>query len=123
VSVGIPIYRSKYRAQQRESAFLQQASREKYINARNMLEAELYSAKHLLDDAARRIALYRKQTELAQTAYNLIVQEFASGTSDLSDVIQVQRQLLDYELKMAEAVADYNTMVANIQKLMSSGEE
>ncbi|GAB6394675.1 MAG: TolC family protein [Bacteroidales bacterium] len=123
VSVGIPIYRSKYRAQQRESAFLQQASREKYIDARNMLEAELYSAKHLLDDAARRIALYRKQTELAQTAYNLIVQEFASGTSDLSDVIQVQRQLLDYELKMAEAVADYNTMVANIQKLMSSGEE
>ena len=119
VSVSIPVYRSKYRAQQRENAFLQQASREKYADTQNMLEAELYRTKHQLDNAARRIALYRKQTELAQTAFNLMVQEFASGKTGLSDVIQVQRQLLDYELKTAEAVADYNTMVANIQKLMS----
>lgn len=119
VSISIPVYRSKYRAQQRENAFLQQASREKYADTRNMLEAELYRTKHQMDNAARRIALYRKQTELAQTAFNLMIQEFASGKTGLSDVIQVQRQLLDYELKTAEAVADYNTMVANIQKLMS----
>ena len=119
VSVSIPVYRSKYRAQQRENAFLQQASREKYADTRNMLEAELYRIKRQLDDAARRIALYRKQKELAQTAFNLMIQEFASGKNDLSNVIQVQRQLLDYELKTAEAVAGYNTMVANIQKLMS----
>lgn len=120
VSISIPIYRSKYKAQQRENVFLQQASREKYINTQNMLEAEFYRIKHQLDDAGRRISLYRKQAELAQTAYNLIVQEFASGKNDLSNVIQVQRQLLDYELKTAEAVADYNIMTANIQKLISS---
>jgi outer membrane protein TolC len=120
LSVSIPIYRNKYRAQQRETAFLQQATREKYINTQNMFEAELYRIKHQLDNAARRISLYRKQTELAQAIYNLIIQEFASGKNDLSNVIQVQRQLLDYELKTAEAVADYNTMVANIQKLISN---
>ncbi|GHT60348.1 transporter [Bacteroidia bacterium] len=120
VSISIPIYRNKYKAQQRETAFLQQATREKHINTQNMLEAELYRTKHQLDDATRRISLYRKQTELAQTTYNLIIQEFASGKSDLSNVIQVQRQLLDYELKTAEAIADYNTMVANIQKLLSN---
>ncbi|MDR1609928.1 MAG: TolC family protein, partial [Candidatus Symbiothrix sp.] len=111
---------SKYKAQQRENAFLQQASREKYINTQNMLEAELYRVKHQLDDAVRRISLYRKQTELAQATCNLLIQEFASGKNDLSNVIQVQRQLLDYELKTAEAVADYNTMSANIQKLISN---
>jgi outer membrane protein TolC len=120
VSISIPIYRSKYKAQQRENVFLQQASREKYINTQNMLEAEFYRIKHQLDDAGRRISLYRKQAELAQTTYNLIVQEFASGKNDLSNVIQVQRQLLDYELKTAEAVADYNIMTANIQKLISN---
>jgi outer membrane protein TolC len=122
ISISIPVYRNKYKAQQRETAFLQQATREKYINTQNMLEAELYRTKHQLDDAVRRISLYRKQTELAQTTYNLIIQEFASGKSDLSNVIQVQRQLLDYELKTAEAIADYNTMVANIQKLISKYE-
>ncbi|MDR1601647.1 MAG: TolC family protein [Tannerella sp.] len=123
LSVSIPLYRNKYRAQQRENTFLLQASREKYRNAQNMLEAELYRAGHLLDDAARKIALYRKQTELAQTTCNLVLKEFASGRSDLSSVIQVQRQLLDYELKTSEAIADYNIMVANIRKLTSSNEE
>ncbi|KAA6308849.1 hypothetical protein EZS27_039558, partial [termite gut metagenome] len=36
-----------------------------------------------------------------------------------TNVIQVQRQLLDYQLKSAEATADYNTMVASIHKLIS----
>jgi outer membrane protein TolC len=60
---------------------------------------------------------------LAQSAYNLTVQEFVTGKGDLTNVIQVQRQLLDYNLKTAEAIAAYNTMVANIQKLISSKNE
>ncbi|KAA6333513.1 hypothetical protein EZS27_018086 [termite gut metagenome] len=119
LSVSIPIYRSKYKAQQRESSFRQQESKEKYINTLHTLEAELYKTTHLLDDASRKITLYKKQSELAQTTYNLIVQEFISGKSDLTNVIQVQRQLLDYQLKSAEATADYNTMAASIHKLIS----
>ncbi|KAA6308600.1 hypothetical protein EZS27_039766, partial [termite gut metagenome] len=42
LSVSIPIYRSKYKAQQRESSFRQQESQEKYINTLHTLEAELY---------------------------------------------------------------------------------
>ncbi|WP_303884900.1 TolC family protein [Dysgonomonas mossii] len=83
------------------------------------MESELYKTKHLLDDAARKIALYKKQEELAKTTYNLIIQEFVSGKSDLTNVIQVQRQLLDYQLKEAESIASYNTMVASIEKLIS----
>lgn len=119
VTVSIPIYRNKYKAQQRESEFLMRASKEKYTDTYNQLESELYKNKHLLDDASRKIALYKKQTELAKTTYNLVVQEFVTGKSDLTNVIQVQRQLLDYQLKASEAVADYNTMVASIQKLIS----
>lgn len=119
LSVTIPIYRSKYKAQQRESKFWWQASQEKYTNTLNTLQAELYKTKHQLDDASRKITLFKKQTNLAQTTYNLVVQEFVSGKSDLTNVIQVQRQLLDYQLKGAEAVANYNTMVASIQRLIS----
>ncbi|MDR0541679.1 MAG: TolC family protein [Dysgonamonadaceae bacterium] len=122
-SITIPIYRGKYKALQRENILLQQANKKKYINTQNLLEAELYRLKGNLDNADRKIALYRKQSELAKTTYRLIVNEFVSGKSDLSNVIQVQRQLLDYELKIAEAIADYNTMAANIQKLISSNEK
>jgi len=77
----------------------------------------LYQYKHQLDDAQRKITLYKKQTELARTTYDLITSEFTVGKSDLSAVIQVQRQLLDYQLKEAESIAAYNTVLANIQKL------
>ena len=119
VSISIPIYRSKYKAQQRESKFWRQVSEEKHANTLNELQSELYKTKHLLNDASRKIALYKKQENLAKTTYNLIVQEFVSGKSDLTNVIQVQRQLLDYQLKEAEAIANYNTMAASMQKLFS----
>jgi outer membrane protein TolC len=122
VSLSIPIYRNKYKARQRESKFLQQAAQEKYANTRNLLEAELHQLKRRMDDAAGKIRLYEKQSDLAQTTYNLAVQEFASGKGDLSSVIQIQRQLLDYRLKKAETIANYNALVANVYKLISSNE-
>ncbi|MDR0866123.1 MAG: TolC family protein [Candidatus Symbiothrix sp.] len=119
VSVSIPIFRNKYKAAQRESKLLQLSSEEKYTDTFNNLQAELYQSKHQLEDAVRKMALYKKQSALARTTYDLLVQEFASGKSALSDVIQTQRQLLDYQLKEAEATANYNTMVVSIWKLMS----
>jgi outer membrane protein TolC len=122
ISVTIPLYRNKYRAAQRESRLLRQASEEKYAGTLNALQSDVYLYKHRLDDASRRITLYRKQAALARTAYNLMVQEFASGKSELGEVIQVQRQLLDYRLKEAEAIADYNITVASLQKLIAGYE-
>lgn len=119
VSISIPIFRNKYKAQQKESEYLQQSVREKYTDTYNALEAELFQAKHQMENAERQMTLLKKQTELANTTYNLVVQEFVTGKSDLADVIQVQRQLLDYRLKQSKAVATYNTMVASAQRIIS----
>ena len=119
VSISLPIYRNKYKAEQRESRFLWQSAREKYNNTLNMLQSDLFKLKQQLDDAERKIALYKKQEQLARTTYQLVVQEFVSAKSDLTNVIQVQRQLLDYQLRTAEAIAEYNTRVASIRKLRS----
>lgn len=119
VSITIPLYRGKYKAQQRESMNRQQAAVSRFTNTYKQLEAELVRSNHYLDDADRKIRLYEEQTKLATTTYDLIVQEYASGKSDLSNVIQVQRQLLDYSLKEVESIASYNTMVVAIQKILS----
>ena len=119
LSVSIPIFRKKYDSAQKESMLLKRASEENYINTLNELEAELYLSKHRLDDALRKIELYRKQANLTGTTYELVVREFAAGKGDLDNAIQIQRQLLDYQLKEAEAVAGYNTLVASVWKLIS----
>jgi outer membrane protein TolC len=120
LSVSIPIFRGKYKAAQRETKLLRQANEEKYDDAINMLKAELYRLKHQLDEASRKISLYSRQAELTQVTYNLVLQEFVSGKSSLDNIIQIQRQLLDYRLKTAEAIAEYNTKVASIQKMIST---
>jgi outer membrane protein TolC len=120
LSVGIPIFRGKYRAARRETQLLRQANEEKYVDALNMLRADLYRYKHQLDDADRKIALLNRQEDLARSTYNLVLREFISGKSGLGDIIRIQRQLLDYRLKTAEAVVEYNTKAVSIQKMIST---
>jgi outer membrane protein TolC len=119
LSFTIPIYRNKYNAQQRENRLWQQVDEAKYTETLRTLQASLVQTLHRLDDAARLITLYHKQGELAETTYRLVLQEYVGGRNELTNVLQVQRQLLDYRLKAAEATADYNTQVAQIRKLMS----
>lgn len=119
VSISLPLSRGKYKAQQKESELAVLSTIEKYEDTRNSLEAQVYQVKYELDDAARKVELYNKQTELAQTTYKLLVQEFVSGRSDLTNLIQVHRQLIEYTFKKAEATAQYNTVVASIRSLIS----
>ena len=118
-SITLPIYRNKYRAQQRESRFMWQSAKEKYNNTLNLLQSDLFKLKQQLDNAERKITLYQKQEQLVRVTYQLVVQEFVTAKSDLTNVIQVQRQLLNYQLRKAEAIAEYNTMVVSIRKLGS----
>jgi outer membrane protein TolC len=120
LSVTVPLYRNKYKAAQKESRLLRRASEAKQADALNRLEAELHQSAYLLGEAARRIGLCRRQAALAHTAGSLATQEFISGKTDLGSVIQIQRQLLDYRLKEAEAIAAYNTAVAEIRRMISS---
>lgn len=119
VSISLPLFRGKYKAQQKESELAILSNTERFVDMLNSLEAEVYQIKHELEDAARKIDLYKKQSQLAQTTYRLLIQDFVSGKSDLTNLIQVQRQLLDYTFKEADAVAKYNTVVASIKSLIS----
>ncbi len=119
ISLSIPIYRNKYKAQQRESKLMQQAGTERYNQVFNSIKSELISINHQLDDALRTITLLEKQTELATSTHSLILREYSTGRSNLTDVIEVQRQLLDYKLRKSDAIATYNTMAASAQRLSS----
>ena len=118
--ISIPIFRKKYQAQQKESRHYRRASELKYENTLNQLQSEYQTVKQQLADASRKIALYQKQQELSLSTWQLIVREFSAGTTSLTDVIQVERQLLDYRLKKSEAIAEYNTRIAGMEKLVAT---
>lgn len=118
LSVSLPVFRKKYKAQQNQSKLWWESSNASKQEVINQLTSEFQSYLFEFENAKRTIELYQKQSELAQRTYNLIVVEFSGGKNDLTNVFQVQKQLIDYQLKLAQATVQYNKAVASIQSLM-----
>ena len=119
VSVTLPIYRKKYKAMRNEADLLSEATSQNYQGTSNSLQTEYYQALQQYHDAQRRMNLYKSQYDLASKTLDLILKGFSASTSGLTDVLRVRQQTLDYELRHIEAVADFNTAIAWLKKLMA----
>jgi outer membrane protein TolC len=119
VKVTLPIYRKKYKAMRDEAIFLKSANTQNYKAAANSLQTEYYQALQLYQDAQRRTKLYADQYQLASKSLDIMFKSFASSGSSLTDILRVRQQTLDYEYRQVEAVADYNTSVAWLKRLMA----
>lgn len=119
VTATLPIYRKKYTAMKAEADLLKSATAQNYIATANSLKTEYYQAIQLNQDAQRRIKLYADQYRLASKSLDIMFRSFASSGTDLTDILRVRQQTLDYEYKQMEAIADYNTSIAWIKRLMA----
>ena len=119
VTATLPIYRKKYKAMQAEADLMKSATAQNYSATVNAIQAEYYQAMQLYLDAQRRTKLYVEQYRLASKSLVIMFKSFASSGSDLSDILRVRQQTLDYEYKQIEAVADYNTSIAWLKRLGS----
>jgi len=119
VTVTLPIYRKKYKAMQAEAIFMKAATEQGYKATSNSLQTEYYEALQLYQDAQRRINLYENQSLLAKKSLNIMIKTFSASGSGLTDLLRICQQMLDYETKQVEAVTDYNTAIAWLERLMA----
>jgi outer membrane protein TolC len=119
VTMTLPIYRKKYRAMQTEADLLKDATAQNYIASANSLKTEYYRAIQLYKDAHRRVVLYSNQSLLADKSLDIMLRSFAASGSGLTDILRLQQQTLDYDYKQVEAVADFNTAIAWLKRLMA----
>jgi len=120
VTATLPVYRKKYRAMQVEADLLKSANMQDYRATTNGLQTEYYQAMQLYLDAQRRSKLYAGQFHLASQSLDIMLRSFAAAGSSLTDILRIRQQTLDYEYKQIEAVADYNTAIAWLQRLMAT---
>jgi outer membrane protein TolC len=116
LTVTLPIYREKYKAMQAETQFLKVASEQNYQATVNALQTEYYEVLQLYNDAQRRMKLYDNQSQLTQKTLDITLKSFSSG-SNLSDILRIRQQLLNYELKKIEAVTDFNKAKVQLSRL------
>lgn len=122
VRMILPIYRKRYRAMQKEAELMSRSSNENFAATSNNLQTQYYQAVQQYEDARRRITLYDEQYQLASKSLELVVKSYSASGSDLTDVLRVRQQTLDYELSKIQAAADLNTATALIKRLMASSE-
>jgi outer membrane protein TolC len=117
VTFTLPIYRKKYTAMKTEADLLKTAVELNYQALANSLQTEYYQALQSYQDALRRVNLYNKQYDLASKSFDLLLKSFSVSSADLTEVLRIHQQSLDYELKQIEAVADLNTAIAWLKRL------
>jgi outer membrane protein TolC len=119
VTLTLPIYRKKYNAMKTEADLLSAATSQNYQATANSLQTEYYQAVQQYQDAKRRVKLFENQYLLASKSLDLMLRSFSTSSSTLTDVLRVRQQTLDYELKQVEALADFNTAIAWLKRLMA----
>lgn len=121
LTVRLPIYRSKYRAQQKEAQIEARVAREQQRDIANNLNAEAESLLQQYRDAGRRIALHEERLiPRTRQALEVALSDYVSGRAGFEQIIQLQQQLLDYEMKLNTAYVERNIAAAEIEYL--SGE-
>lgn len=117
-TVSIPLWRKKYNASVKEAGFMREAAAEQKKETENQLLVSYEEALKDFNDAKRRIDLFRKQTELAQQALNILIVQYTTAGLDFEEVLRMQQTLLNYRLKGLDAVVDANVAAAMVERLM-----
>ena len=118
VGLSIPIYRKKYKAMIREAEYLQESVVMEKEAKRNSLNTLFAQNMKDFKDSSRRIALNRKQSELANKVLDLLITSYSTNSKDFEEVLRIERQLLGYRLARERALIDRNVSVAFVEYLL-----
>jgi outer membrane protein, heavy metal efflux system len=118
VSVNLPIWFGKLKAEKQEAAFRRVAAQEQHTETRNRLEAGLQTALFRFRDAERKIRLYRDTLiPKAEQSLEVTRESFETGSDSFTALIDAERTLLEFRLSADRALADREIRLAEIEKL------
>ncbi len=118
IGLTIPLWREKYKAKVKEVVYLETAKANEKLNTRNLLNTLLESTWKDLNDADRRIPLYKSQLDLAEKSLHLLETEYTTANSNFEEILRMERKLLKYGLELEKARADKQASIAFINYLM-----
>ena len=115
-TISIPLYRKKYKALIKEAEFQQKGISDNIENTRNSLRTELIGAINQYRDADRKVVLYNELLVQARQTLNILMQSYTGGQTGYEEVLRVERQLLQYQLELEKAKADFDVSIALVEK-------
>lgn len=123
VRLELPVYRTRNRARVQQAQLRQQAIRDYQEEMVNNLESDLMDAMQRYTNYREKARLYQDQLIPAlEQALNLAMTDYSYGRGTFDQIIQLQRQLLDYEKTWSESITNQNLAVTEIEYLTGEGQ-
>lgn len=117
VSINLPLWPGKNSARIREAAYRKNAAWLTLEGRQRSLEADIKKSLFKLRDAERQIGLYQNGLiPKAEQTLAVTQQDYESGRLEFLNLIDAQRQLLEFELNLARARADHLNARAELSK-------
>lgn len=121
ISMNLPIWRTKYRAIQREAMQRHQMAIEELADVRNRLSTEVEMVLYSHRDARRKLVLYDQQLiPKAQQVVNVTQQAFATGKVDFLELVDAQRVFLELQVNRERALTDCALSISQLETLLGS---
>jgi len=117
-SVSLPIWFGKNKARRDEAKARQRSAEYNLQDSENRVEATARQVLFEYNDALRKLRLYRDGlVPKAEQSLNASYAAYQSGESDFLDVLDAQRQLLDFQLTVASQQVRLATKRAQLEML------
>ncbi|MCB0693974.1 MAG: TolC family protein [Lewinellaceae bacterium] len=122
IGIRIPIYRDKYRAKAQEEKWTIQALEYRKEDQFLQFQREVEQAYAEYEDGRIRHALAREQKAIIQSAIELQLTAYSTNGAGFLDLIQMEDQLLQYDLQMLSAMVKTQMAQAQLQKIIPQSE-
>lgn len=121
VSVTLPIYRKKYNAMQKEASLRRDAIENQQQHIARQLLVQWEEAQRDYRSAQRSIRLYQQQIKLTEQTLRLLTTAYSVEGKAFDELLRTQQQLLDYQLRLVNAIIAQHTAVTEMEMLAATG--
>ena len=116
VGVRIPLYRQKYRAKEQEEKLKIEALETRKQDLFLQFRYQIEKAYTDLEDGRIKYRLFQEQIAITHSAIDLLLADYSTEGSSFIDLMQLENQLILYDLKMLTAVVRTQIAQAEIER-------
>lgn len=118
VGISIPIYRKKYKAMVKEAELKKESVIFRKEDKERQLSSSLEAVFKDFKDSKREVLLYKEQIELAQKAFNILLESYSTEAKDFEEILRLERKILKFSLELSRSRSQRNTAVAFVDYLL-----
>ena len=114
LSVGLPVFRGKYKAAKREAEVMQESYTLQKEEIINQLITGYEMADFEMNQQLELLKLYDEQIAEAKQILNLLLSAYGNSGKDFEEVLRIQQKLLQFKKMKSTATMNYHIAVARL---------